>query len=200
MPKDSTGYDKTKFRDHRRLVWLLAGGVIFMFAFSYLMVPIFTFVCKQAGINGKNVLSQAGAASDMRRDDSRTIKVEFTASVHGNMRFVFTPEQRFVRLHPGERKTVYFYAENNTGNNVTIQAVPSITPADGARFFKKIECFCFTQQAFAKNEKAKMFVNFYLDPQLPRDVKEVTLAYTLFDTGGYQIKKPAVTKGRMPIK
>jgi cytochrome c oxidase assembly protein subunit 11 len=197
--KESKICNKKAFMSNKRLMILLTCAVFFMFGFSYLMVPIFTFVCKQVGINGKNVLSSAKVDPNMQIDSSRSIKIEFATTLHSNMQFIFRPEEHYIKIHPGERKTVYFYAENRTGNPITIQAVPSITPADGALYFKKIECFCFTQQSFARNEKAKMFVNFYIDPKLPQKVKEITLAYTLFDATAYRLENPVTSKGRINL-
>lgn len=183
----------------RHSVIILTCLVIFMFAFTYLMVPIFTYACQKLGINGKNVMTATVPKTGMQLDESRLIKVEFASTIHGNVGFKFEPLQRVIRIHPGERKLIYFYAENQTGKDKTIQAVPSITPADGARFFKKIECFCFTQQFFKKGEKADMFVNFYIDPSVPKNIKEITLAYTLFDVTDANNKKPITSKGRIAI-
>lgn len=148
------------------------------------------------GINGKGGLSVAVVKPDMQVDLSRTITIEFTATIPGSFNFKFAPRQHRINLHPGERKTIYFYAENLTGVEKTVQAIPSITPADGARFFKKIECFCFTQQHFLKDEKANMFVNFYIDPAIPKDIKELTLSYTLMDATGFEKVGKQISLGR----
>lgn len=182
---------------HKRLVITLVSFVGFMFIFSYLMVPIFTYVCEKTGMNGRAALKQTQASPNMTIDTSRLIKIEFASTQHGNFPFKFEPLQRNIYLHPGERKTIYYYAEN-TGHDITVQAIPSITPIDAARFFKKIECFCFTQQHFDKHEKAKMFVNFYLDRDIPADVKEVTLAYTLYDISeNVKGRNQQASKGRI---
>jgi cytochrome c oxidase assembly protein subunit 11 len=110
------------------------------------------------------------------------------------------PLQHTLEIHPGEKKNVYFYAENKTGNEKTVQAVPSITPIDAARFLKKIECFCFTQQYFFKGEKADMPVHFYIDPAIPKNIKEITLSYTLFDASGFERKNQKhFAKGRIDL-
>jgi cytochrome c oxidase assembly protein subunit 11 len=181
-----------------RLIILISIFVVSMFAFSYLLVPIFTYVCEKTGINGKNGLVAATAQSDMKAA-TRTVKVQFTSVLHGNLKFKFDPLQQEIMIHPGERKIIYFYAENNTGFAKTVQAVPSITPIDAARYMKKIECFCFTQQRFDKDEKAKMFVNFYIDPDLPDDIHEITLAYTLFDAGKFESQSKFTSKGRIRL-
>lgn len=75
---------------------------------------------------------------------------------------------------------------------------------DAARFLKKTQCFCFTQQYFFKGEKADMPVYFFIDPEIPKNIKEVTLSYTLFDATGF-IKKQTIEeqenlkKGRIDL-
>lgn len=191
--------DSSKRQKNLRLTLILVGGVIFMFGFCYMLVPIFNIVCKAAGINGKGVLSATDIDPNMKIDTSRTIKVELTTTIHGTLPFKFIPLHHSVDIHPGETKLVYFYAENRAGSNKTVQAVPSITPADAARFLKKTECFCFTQQAFYKGEKADMPVYFFIDPAVPKDIKEITLSYTLFDASGFEKKETHFTKGRIDL-
>jgi cytochrome c oxidase assembly protein subunit 11 len=45
---------------------------------------------------------------------------------------------------------------------------------------KKIECFCFTEQAFEPNEGRDMGVTFLIDPELPAHLDTLTLSYTLY--------------------
>jgi len=189
----------TQPKDHKRLTRILVFGVFLMFGFCYLMVPIFNLVCKQIGLNGKSGVSAVIVNPDMKVDYSRTIKVTFTTSLHGALKFKFIPLQKHIEIHPGERKLVYFFAENQTGNEITVQAVPSITPTDAARFLKKTECFCFTQQYFFKNEKVDMPVYFFIEPEVAKDIKEVTLSYTLFDATAFLKKQKHFIKGRIDL-
>lgn len=184
---------------NKRLTLILAVGVLFMFGFCYMLIPLFNIMCKQFGLNGKGANSASVVAPGMKVDKSRTIKVTFTTTINGALKFKFIPLQRHLEIHPGETKLVYFFAENQSGNELTAQAVPSITPNDAARFLKKTECFCFTQQYFFKGEKADMPVYFFIDPAVPKDIKEITLNYTLFDAGGFEKKQERFTKGRINL-
>jgi cytochrome c oxidase assembly protein subunit 11 len=56
-------------------------------------------------------------------------------------------------------------------------------PAAAGEYVKKIDCFCFRQQAFAPGETRRLPVVFVLDRNLPSDIRSITLAYTLFDVG-----------------
>ena len=150
-------------------------------AFVICQVPLYDLICKKEGINGKTANFPSEFDPGMKIDYSRTIKVDFTTTLNGSLKFKFIPLQRHLEIHPGERKLIYFYAENQTGREITIQAIPSVTPSDAARFLKKTECFCFTQQYFFQGEKADMPVYFFIEPDIDKDIKEVTLSYTLFD-------------------
>jgi cytochrome c oxidase assembly protein subunit 11 len=186
-------------KSHKRLTLILLAGVLFMFGFCYALVPIYKFVCKREGLNGKGANYAAVVNPGMKIDKSRTIKVFFTTTLHGGLQFNFIPLQRSIEIHPGETRLIYFYAENQTGREMTVQAIPSITPADGAKFLKKTECFCFTQQYFFTKEKADMPVYFFIDPAIPKEIKEVTLSYTLFDASGFEKKQARFTKGRIDL-
>ncbi len=171
-----------------------------MFGFCYLLIPLYELVCKKEGINGKSVSSAATLDKNMAVDVTRTIRVYFTTTLHSGLKFKFIPLQRSIDIHPGEKKLIYFYAENQSGGEMTVQAIPSITPMDGARFLKKTECFCFTQQYFFKGEKADMPVYFFIEPGISNDIKELTLSYTLFDASDYvKQNQQHFTKGRIDL-
>ena len=73
---------------------------------------------------------------------------------------------------------------NERGQAVTGQAVPSYGPPLAAEYFKKIECFCFTQQTLAAGETRRMPVTFVVDPKLPASVNSIALSYTFFEVAG----------------
>jgi len=185
--------------NHARLIVMLVCGIIFMFGFCYMLIPLYNFVCKKEGINGKAANSAALINPNMKVDYARTIRVSFTTTLNGGLNFKFIPLVKHLEIHPGERKLIYFYAENLSGHDITVQAIPSVTPMDAARFLKKTECFCFTQQYFFNNEKADMPVYFFIEPDIGKDIKEVTLSYTLFDASKFAKKEPQVNSGRVRL-
>lgn len=192
---------KNKTRLKKKSILYLVGGVLFMFGFAYMLVPLYTLVCKQLGINGRTTNTPTVLPSSIKVDPTRSIDVSFTATVHGNLGFVFKPLIRHVTVHPGEVKLVYYYAQNNSGKPLTVQAIPSITPDYTAKYFKKTQCFCFTQQYFFAGEKADMPVYFYIDPKLPKKTQAITLSYTLFDVSEHLKKNQAhYRRGRIDIQ
>ena len=102
----------------------------------------------------------------------------------------FRPNVVSVTVHPGASNKVTFYARNNTVRNMVAQAIPSMTPSEAVAHFHKIECFCFNQQPLKGNESKNMPLVFQIDKDLPKDIRVITLSYTLFDvTPKKDIKK-----------
>lgn len=165
---------------NKRLVRKLLLIVVLMFGFGYALVPLYDVFCDITGINGK---VDASAVKEVAYavDESREITVEFMTSLNESTPMVFRAETKKLKIHPGEYHTVNFYAENLTDAVMTAQAIPSISPGPAAEYFNKTECFCFTEQVFKARESKVMPVRFVVKPDLPKQYKTITLAYTFFD-------------------
>jgi cytochrome c oxidase assembly protein subunit 11 len=90
---------------------------------------------------------------------------------------------RELRVHTGAINTTHFYARNRAAVSITGQAVPSVAPGLAAPHLIKLECFCFTQQRLDAGAEVSMPVRFYVSPDLPQQVRTLTLSYTLFPVG-----------------
>lgn len=109
----------------------------------------------------------------------------FNASVSDVLPWKFTPQQREVRVLPGETALAFYTATNSSDQDIIGVATYSVTPAQVAPYFSKIQCFCFEEQRLNAGETVDMPVFFYLDPDLLTDlnmkgVETVTLNYTFF--------------------
>lgn len=160
-----------------------------MFAFGYLLVPMYKAICEWTGVNIL-ALSEREASGSMNGragltntqvDTSRTITVEFDTNVRGPWQFA--PEKRFVEVHPGELVTVMFEFQNVQNRTMSAQAIPSYAPREAQSHFNKLECFCFNEYSLAPGEKKSWPVVFYVSPKLSKDVKTITLSYTFFEVG-----------------
>ena len=167
---------------HKKLLIILVAIVIAMFGFCFALVPIYNSLCKVLGINGKIDVTVAAKSSNNKNIQAdRLVEVQFVATNGGGVLWDFYPTTKKVKIHPGEMVRLAFYAENKTNHTMTVQAIPSVTPGEAAKFIKKTECFCFTQQTLNGHGAMNMPLMFHLDANLPSNVKTVTLAYTLFD-------------------
>ena len=68
-----------------------------------------------------------------------------------------------------------------TDQHRVAQAVPSVSPSQAAKYFKKLECFCFDPQEFSPGETKDMPVRFIVESKLPDYIDTITLSYTFFD-------------------
>lgn len=152
-----------------------------MFAFGFLLVPLYDVFCEITGLNGKTGGRYEYAESDVIVDESRQVIVQFTASNNAGMSWEFRPMQSQITVHPGELVEVKYYARNPTGERMIAQAIPSVVPFKSADYLHKTECFCFTQQVLEAGEEVEMPLLFFVDRDLPKDVSKMTLSYTLFD-------------------
>lgn len=164
-----------------KLVAKLAVTVVAMFGFGFAMVPLYDVFCEWTGLNGKTGGRVAYEVATAEVDEQRTVVVQFAATNNSNMSWEFHPMQNSIEVHPGELNEVRFFARNPTDARVIGQAVPSVSPFEGADFLHKTECFCFTQQVLDAGQGIEMPVRFFVDKALPKDVHKLTLSYTLFD-------------------
>ncbi len=160
--------------------------VIGMFGFGYLMVPIYNILCDITGLNGKTSSVAAVAPAEVR-DTDRLVTVEFVSVVNSSAAWTFKPTQRTMQVVPGQTYNATYEVVNLTGKPAVGQAVPSVAPSSAAKYFNKIECFCFTHQEFEAGGRKEMPLIFFVEEDLPRSIDTVTLSYTYFDTG----EKPA---------
>lgn len=167
-------------RRHGKLVTLLGLLVALMFAFVFALVPLYNSLCKALGINGKVDLKAVTANQAMVAQE-REVLVEFVATINSSLPWDFYPKVKKLKVHPGKVVKLAFYAENKTKHRMTVQAIPSVTPGIAAKYLKKTECFCFTQQTLNGHEAMDMPLLFHLDPELPTSIKTITLSYFLFD-------------------
>ncbi|KAI1165459.1 amine oxidase [Nemania serpens] len=163
-------------------------------AFSYGSVPLYKMICQTTGWGGQPIKAagHGGSATDEDRasrimpvKDARRIRVTFNASVSDVLPWKFVPQQREVRVLPGETALAFYTATNRSDSDIIGVATYSVTPAQVAPYFSKIQCFCFEEQRLNAGETVDMPVFFYLDPDLLNDmnmrgINEVTLNYTFF--------------------
>lgn len=172
----------------RRTAIKLGFVAVGMFAFGYLLAPLYDVLCEVTGLNGKTS-AVAAPPSAGPVDKSRTVTVEFTGQAAGGLAWEFRPLVNELRVHPGETVEVKYLARNRADTVITAQAVPSVAPGRAASHFQKIECFCFSEQKLAPGEAREMPVRFAVSPKLPEGVHIITLSYAFFD-----ISKPQAAR------
>jgi cytochrome c oxidase assembly protein subunit 11 len=165
---------------NRALLAKLGVIALGMFAFGYALVPLYDRICKVTGLNN---VGEADAVANTQVDATRLVRVEFDSNVR-NMPWRFQPLEPIMSVHPGAVTQAEFQVTNTTDRAITGQAIPSYGPQYAAQYFRKLECFCFSQQTLQPGETRRMPVVFVIDPSAPRDLNTITLSYTFFEVEG----------------
>ncbi|WP_092485281.1 cytochrome c oxidase assembly protein [Candidatus Ichthyocystis hellenicum] len=176
---DSSRGERLKVRN-RILFRRLLVVVVSMACFSYALVPIYRTICRVAGLND---VDRASVVNNISIDKNRTVRIEFDSNTT-KLPWKFRPLQRYIDVHPGEIRKVFYEIENTTDHDVRGQAIPSYGPDYAQRYFLKLQCFCFTQQTLKGHQKKRVAIVFVVDPKLPKSASVITLSYTFFGVDG----------------
>jgi cytochrome c oxidase assembly protein subunit 11 len=170
---------------HGRVALALVALVAAMVGLSFASVPLYRMFCQVTGYGG---IPQRAEAAPLRTID-RDIKIRFDANVDHDLPWAFAPVQREMDVKIGETALAFFKATNNSDGVVKGTAVFNVVPEQAARYFTKIECFCFKEQTLAAGQNIEMPVTFFVDPKIVDDedtknISEITLSYTFYRTDG----------------
>lgn len=166
--------------ENKRLARRLAFVAVAMFGFGFALVPFYNQICAALGVNS---ILAASEPLNSQIDSTRTVTIELDSNTH-DLPWRFRPLVNHVTVHPGELTTVEYEVVNVREAAVTGQAVPSYGPQHAGEYFRKLDCFCFTQQTLAAGETRRMPVTFVVDPKLPRDINSIAVSYTFFEVAG----------------
>ena len=158
----------------RRLVLLAVG----MFGFGFAMWPLYSVFCDLTGFGGRGI-QVAGNSHEVQKSD-RQVKIRFDATVNSGLPWLFQARQKVATVSLGEMSEASYLAMNSSGQPIAGRAIYNVTPPEASLYFVKTECFCFTEQVLQANESREMPVYYFIQPDLPDHIKEITLSYTFF--------------------
>ena len=175
-------------RANRRTGWLAALGAASMIGAAYAAVPLYRLFCQVTGYNGTVSRAEEAALPDAARLQAlggSAIRVRFDATTADGLAWRFRPVQQVNEVKIGEKVLAYYEAENLSDVPVTGRAVYNVSPDTAGAYFRKIDCFCFTEQTLQPGEKVRMPVVYFIDPDMLEDpsarrISEITLSYTFF--------------------
>ena len=169
---------KQKNRRTMRRLTLVAVG---MFGFGFALWPLYTVLCEVTGLGGRAIQVEENNSEAVASD--RVVSIRFDASVNSSLPWEFKAKEKISEYNLGVPSTAYYVAMNPGNDPITGQATYNVTPPEASLYFVKTECFCFTEQTLAANESKDMPVYFYIKPDLPEHIKDITLSYTFYRQG-----------------
>ncbi len=160
------------------LLGVILGSMTGLVSYSSTLYRLFCGATGYAGTTQR-------ATKDDAKISTRTVTVRFSTDVAPGLPWHFTPAQRQVTLHLGQDTLAFFDATNLSDQDYVGHATFNVTPVKAGIYFKKIQCFCFTEERLGAHQSVEMPVDFFVDPGLgtdpgTQDVDTITLSYTFF--------------------
>ena len=163
-----------------KLLFVSAG----MFVFGvFAMPPLYDKFCEITGIGQAGIrVSEAAPPTidSAQKPGDRMVKLFLDATTNSALPWDFKPLERSIEVTLGKASTAVYKVSSLADKTTTGQAVYNVTPPEAARYFVKTECFCFSRQQLDASESRDMPVRFYIEQDLPEDIREITLSYTFF--------------------
>lgn len=165
----------------KKLATSIALLILGMVMLTFASVPLYNIFCKVTGYGGTTKYTAIAST----KIGTKKIKVRFDANVDKNLPWIFKSEQSEVNVLVGENNLVFYTAENKTDKPIIGTAIYNVTPHKAAKYFNKIQCFCFEEQLLKARQKMIMPVSFFIDPAMEedknlQDVDTITLSYTFY--------------------
>jgi cytochrome c oxidase assembly protein subunit 11 len=160
-----------------KILLLIIAAMVTLVAFT---PKLYTAFCVATGLNGTT-----GRAERAPGAVAGQFKIQFDSNVQPGLPWRFEPEQLSVNVAPGAKTKIFYSAQNLSARAIVGQAVYNVSPDIVGKYFKKIQCFCFSEQTLQPGQKVDMPVIFFVDPAIEKDpdaklVHEITLSYTFY--------------------
>jgi cytochrome c oxidase assembly protein subunit 11 len=178
VPSDPAAQAITR---RNRKVALIVVAVFFgMVGAAYASIPLYRAFCQATGFDG--TVSRAKVAPKATLE--KTVTVRFDANTR-DLPWDFTAEQTAQDVKLGETKLAFFKVVNTSDKPVTARATFNVVPEQAGPYFKKLQCFCFSDQTIGPKQTVEMPVLYFIDPKYADDFEtrtkaEVTLSYTFY--------------------
>jgi cytochrome c oxidase assembly protein subunit 11 len=168
---------------NRRSALMAALVALFMVALGFASVPLYRLFCQVTGFAGTT--GRADAADVPWKPAAGTVMVRFDANTQPGLPWRFRPEKPVEQVRIGERVMAFYIAENLTDRPITGRATYNVSPDQAGGHFKKIDCFCFTEQTLKPRERVRMPIIYFVDPEMlkdadAKDLQQITLSYTFY--------------------
>ena len=163
---------------HAKLVRRLVLVAVGMFGFGFAMWPLYGVFCDLTGFGGRAVTILADATGVQESD--RQVRIRFDATVNSGLPWVFQAQAKSATITLGQMSEALYLAMNPSDEAIVGRAIYNVTPPEASLYFVKTECFCFTEQVLQARESREMPVYYFIQPDLPDHIKEITLSYTFY--------------------
>jgi cytochrome c oxidase assembly protein subunit 11 len=167
-------------RRNTRVVLACLAVFVAMTGAAFAAVPLYRAFCQATGFGG--TVGRATHAPGVVLD--RRLTVGFDTNVRG-LPWTFKPVETSQTLNIGDSGLAFFTVTNNSDRPLTGRAAYNVTPDQAGAYFRKLQCFCFSDQTIPAHTTVRFPVVYFVDPKFADDpdtrgFSNVTLSYTFF--------------------
>lgn len=105
---------------------------------------------------GGTVTQDTSDIQNMKPIKERELKIRFNADIASSMAWNFKPQQRELRVVPGETALAFYTATNPSDQSVIGISTYNVVPFEVGQYFNKIQCFCFEEQQLGPHEQVNL--------------------------------------------
>ena len=103
----------------------LIAATLFMFAFSFMLVPLYNVFCEVTGLNGK-IYGPSDFFKSEKEVRERNINIRFLSQVNESAPVTFYPSSESLEVVTDKVSRTSYVARNNTSKTLTLTIVPSV--------------------------------------------------------------------------
>ena len=169
-------------RARRNRTVALVCGLTFcgMIGAAYASVPLYRAFCEVTGYGGTVRKAEAAPGKVLTQD----VTVRFDTNLR-DLPWDFSAEQMAQTVKIGETKLAFFKVTNHADHQITGRALFNVAPQQAGVYFRKLQCFCFSDQTIGAGQTVEMPVLYFIDPKYAEDFEtknqhDLTLSYTFF--------------------
>ena len=108
------------------------------------------------------------------------ISAKLITSVHKDLPFKFSTEEKNVLIVPGEVKTINYTVKNLSEKKVSGTATFQVYPNELKDFMTKMNCFCYEEQTLRGGEKERYSLVLLVDPKVTKNIKKAIIQFIFF--------------------
>ena len=139
-------------RSNARIALICGGIFVLMVGAAFAAVPLYRIFCQTTGFAG--AIPRASRAPGQVLDQQVT--VDFDTNVR-DLPWTFKPEQVRQTLHIGATGLAFFTVTNNADKPLTGRAAYNVAPDQAGYYFRKLQCFCFSDQSTSLTESGALY-------------------------------------------
>ena len=118
---------------NKSLMYYSAATILIVLGTSYAAVPMYRAFCSATGFAGTPMTDPSKYTSDrviptVESNVNKRIKVKFSAESSDMLPWKFTPQQKEIKVLPGETALAFYTATNNSPDDIIGIATYNVTP------------------------------------------------------------------------